>query len=221
MSKSLPTHIHLAAVLLALCSPPTWSHVPYFEHLDWSERHPFEVRGDVEQSIAVYSWINFEGDTPALDIDYFRFEIDEPSSIYFELLVPACAGYEDSMPWFALLGPGLPPPNQELPKEIELPRGFGAIVVPGPAPGDPRDTLYEPFGGKRYFIGPNLLKRVDVPGDYEIVVWDPYELGGDYVGVLGDAEIWGRTDIIRALIYTPLIRQDRELHIDCLPADIR
>ena len=43
--------------------------------------------------------------------------------------------------------------------------------------------------------------------------WDPYGYGGDYVAILGKKEMFGFTDILRALIYTPLIRLNLELHL--------
>ena len=54
---------------------------------------------------------------------------------------------------------------------------------------------------------------VDQPGIYYVYYWDPYESGGDYVAVLGRTEFFWFIDIIRALIITPLIRRDFELHI--------
>ena len=204
-----------ALVVLVIAAVPAWAHVPYFEHRDWTQDRPFQVRNGIEQSIAVYSWIEFEGWEPATDVDYYEFEVTEPVEVYVEAIVPVCPGYEDIMPWFALIGPGLPEPEYELPDGVDIPEGYGAIVVPGPVPGEPREQFYEPFGGKSYYQGGRFEEMVYDPGAYTVIYWDPYEMGGDYVGVLGNQEIWGFRDIIRALIYTPLIRRDRELHIEC------
>jgi hypothetical protein len=40
-------------------------------------------------------------------------------------------------------------------------------------------------------------------------------MGGDYVAVIGYKEIWYPSDILRALILTPYIRADKELHVEC------
>ncbi len=56
---------------------------------------------------------------------------------------------------------------------------------------------------------------MSTPGTYYVVFWDPSGVGGDYVAVLGDKEIWWPWDIIRALINTPKIRRGLELHTDC------
>jgi hypothetical protein len=82
-------------------------------------------------------------------------------------------------------------------------------------PGEQRDTFYEPFGGKSYYEGPIFEVTIEIPGTYYVYFWDPFQNGGDYVAVIGWQEIWRLRDIIRGLILTPLIRQDRELHIDC------
>jgi hypothetical protein len=208
--------IALIIGLGVLHATPGQAHVPYFEHRDWTERRPFLVQGAVEQSIAVYSWLSWDETGQSLDVDYYELDIDEVADVYIEAIVPACAGYEDFMPWFALIGPELPPPVFDLPDEVQLPPGHGAIVVPGPWPGEPREIFYEPFGGKSYFQGQTATVTLDTPGTYRVIYWDPYEAGGDYVAVLGDQEIWRREDMMRALVYTPLIRKDRELHTDCV-----
>lgn len=189
------------------------AHVPYLERRDYSEQAPFQVRGSIEQSIAVYSWIEFQGWQPAVDVDYYRFELSAPAELFGQALVPVCPGYEQLLPWFAIVGPGLPPPAVELP--FQLPDGDGAIVVPNLAPGETRPVFYEPFGGKWYYDGPTFEATLTVPGTYYAVFWDPLQLGGDYVAVLGDQEIWKLPDILRALVNTPIIRKNGELHTEC------
>jgi hypothetical protein len=196
-----------------LIAAPSFAHVPYIEFWDYSEHWPFRPRHTIDQSIAVYAWLQEDDTGYSEDIDVYAFEIDEPSRIYLELLVPVCAGYEEFVPWFALVGPELPEPEEPLP--FDLPPGFGAVVLPNVEPGDPRDTFYEPFGGKSYYQGPVYDEVIELPGTYYAVYWDPYLTGGDYVAVIGWKEIWRPRDIIRGLILTPFIRQDRELHTDC------
>lgn len=192
---------------------PASAHVPYLERRDYSQQTPFEVRGSIEQSIAAYAWIEFQGWAPATHVDHYRFELAAPAKVFGQALVPVCPGYEQLLPWFAIVGPGLPPPTVELP--FHLPDGDGAIVVPNLAPGEPRPVFYEPFGGKWYYDGPTFEATLTVPGTYYAVYWDPLKLGGDYVAVLGDAEIWKLPDILRALVNTPIIRNNGELHTAC------
>jgi hypothetical protein len=82
-------------------------------------------------------------------------------------------------------------------------------------PGEPRETFYEPFGGKYYYDGPVFDQEVSQSGVWYIYYWDTYNLGGDYVAVLGWKEVFTLKDTLRALIYTPMIRRDKELHVEC------
>jgi hypothetical protein len=215
MSLTRKLFVIAFAAVAALWNGQSQAHVPYFEHQDFSEDSPFVVKNNIDQSIAVYAWLETDGENPTKDVDVYRFEINEPARIYAELLVPVCPAYRDFVPWFLLAGPGLPAPEMDLP--FEIPEGAGVIVMENVVPGSERETFYEPFGAKSYYSGPVLDQVVEAPGVYYLYFWDPHQTGGDYVGVLGWKEIWTPRDIARALFYTPRIRQDKELHTDCTP----
>ena len=144
--------------------PTISAHVPYLEPRDYSEAKPFEVRNTIEQSIAVYAWLENDGSSPCNDVDVYTFEIgSDPMLVYIEAIVPVCGVYyEDFVPWFVLNGPGLPLPNQSVPFNIS--EGYGAIVKENVNPGDPRDTFYEFFGGKWYYEGPIFEEEISIPG---------------------------------------------------------
>lgn len=187
------------------------AHVPYFEHRDFTEEKPFIVRKLVTQSKAFYSWLEYDGVNPCEDIDVYKIRVIRPLNMYIELIVPVVLNYtENFLPWYALVGPGLPDPNQTLP--FDIPDGYGAIVRENVGPDDPRLAFYEPFGGKWYYEGPKFEEKLEETGTYYVYCWDPYKMGGDYTIVIGKLEIWGPLDILRALIYTPLIRLGLELH---------
>ncbi|MDH7507614.1 MAG: hypothetical protein QHH15_07535 [Candidatus Thermoplasmatota archaeon] len=199
-------------IIFSFLSISVSAHVPYFEHSDFTEDNSFIVRKIVSQSKAVYSWLEHIGTEPCEDIDVYKFKIIRPMKIYVELIVPVIDDYyKDFVPWFAVVGSGLPEPYQELP--FELPDGYGAVVKENVKPDDPRETFYEFFGNKSYYKGPVFNEELNVTGTYFVYCWNPYKSGGDYTLVLGNLEIWGPLDIIRALIYTPLIRKGFELHI--------
>jgi hypothetical protein len=164
----------------------------------------------VAQSKAFYAWLE-----SATDVDYFQFEVTNPVRIYTQAIVPMCPGYEQFLPWLAVIGPGLPPPTEALPAGYTLPPGYGAIVVPNVTPGQPRDTFYEPFGGKYYYDAPLFDQVVSTPGMWSIIYYDLTGDVGDYVGVVGIEERFRPADIIRSLINTPIIRNDGELHVPC------
>jgi hypothetical protein len=212
MKRLIIVFFTLISIILCLL-PTVLAHVPYLEHRDSSAQQPFQVRRSITQSIAVYSWLKIDGINLSTDIDVYSFTIkNQPLRIYLEVIVPVCDGYYANFtPWFALVGPGLPPPNQTLP--FTLPQGYGAIVLEDVPPGQPREQFYEPFGGKSYYQGPRFDETINISGTYYVYYWDPYQKGGDYVAVLGYKELFPPMDILRALINTPLIRHDRELHL--------
>lgn len=201
----------VASIALLLCTTVA-AHVPYFEHKDFTEQKPFRVRKGVEQSIAVYSWLS-SNENISEDIDVYSFKIrSKEKSLYLEIIVPQIEEvYQDFLPCYALVGPGLPPPNQSLP--FSIPADYGAIIMFNLEPGEDRETFYEPFGGKTYYKGPIYQTNLTTKGTYYVYCWDPYYQGGDYTMVIGRKERFGPLDILRALIYTPLIRMDKELHI--------
>jgi hypothetical protein len=189
------------------------AHVPYIERFDYSEEKPVYVWKMLEKSKAFYAWLENDCSNPCKDIDVFKFNIrNRPKNIYIELIVPTGDGYyKEFVPWFALVGPGLSPPNQTLP--FSLPLGHGAIIKENVEPGKERESFYEPFGGKWYYKGPIFDEIIIQSGTYFVYCWDPYESGGDYVLVIGEGEFFGPIDIIQSMINTIIIRRDGELHI--------
>ena len=203
----------LASFFTLLCAsifamPAVHAHVPYIENEDYSAEHPFVVTDSIENSKAVYAW--FETGT---DVDVYAFEVSEPVTVYANALVIACPSLETLLPWFAVAGPGLPVPDEELP--FELPVGYGAVVVPNKNPGEQRDTFFEPFSAKTYFDGPEFSREVTTPGTWYVYYWDPYKIGGDYVAVLGLKESFSILDTVRSLINTVIIWFNLELHTTC------
>ncbi len=89
------------------------AHVPYIEWTDFSEEEPFYIKDSIENSKAVYAW--FE---TGEDIDIYTFEVDEPVRLLVNSLVPACRGYEQLLPWIAVIGAGVPYIERELPFKV-------------------------------------------------------------------------------------------------------
>ncbi len=192
-----------------LFAQPAVAHVPYLEDTDYSPEAPFEIPEPLEKSRAFYSWLE-TGD----DIDVFTFQVNEPVRLFAQAIVPVCQGYEELLPWFAVVGPDLPLPDVPLP--FDLPPGYGAWVVQNEEPWTPRETFFEPFGDKWYFDGPVFDEVVSTQGTWYLYYWNPYGIAGDYSAIVGAAEIWDPSDILRAIVYTPMMRAGEELHIECL-----
>ena len=189
------------------------AHVPYLERSDYSEENPFYVWKMIEKSKAFYAWLENEGENTGDDIDVYMFKVkNKPVNIYVELIVPVVNDYYAYfVPWYALIGPGLPEITQNLP--FDVPSGYGGIIMQNVEPGVERETFFEPFGGKSYYKGPILDENISESGTYYLYCWDPYESGGDYVLVIGKGEFFGPIDIIRGIINTVIIRRDGELHV--------
>ncbi len=185
-----------------------YAHVPYIEWSDYTEAKPFEVKDSIENSKSIYAWFD-TGD----DIDIYTFEVTGPVHVYAQAIVQVCPNNENLLPWLAVVGPGLPTPEEELP--FMLPVGYGAVMVKNLAPGETREKFYEPFTGKYYYDAPSFDQDVSTPGKWYVYYWDPYDIGGDYVAVLGTEEVFSFTDIIIALINTPLIWFNVDLHTAC------
>ena len=183
------------------------AHVPYIEKKDYSFEQPFRVKGSAENSIAVYAWLETGNDT-----DVYRLEIPRPARLYCNVIVPVCPAYGQFLPRLAIAGPGLAPPDEPLP--FDLPQGYGAVVLKNCARSAAAAVL-RALRRQIYYDAPAFDQTVSQTGTWYIYVWDPYAMGGDYVAVIGYKERFSLPDIIRALINTPKIRLNRELHTDC------
>ncbi len=195
-------------IFSVFAAPAVNAHVPYIENEDYSAEHPFVVTDSIENSKAIYAW--FE---TGADVDVYAFEVSEPVTVYAQALVIACPSLEELLPWFAVVGPGLPAADEALP--FELPAGCGAVVVKNKNPGEERDTFFEPFSAKTYFDGPEFSREVTTPGSWYVYYWDPHKIGGDYVAVLGLKESFSIPDTVRSLINTVIIWFNLELHTTC------
>jgi len=161
MKKISIIFVHL--IFISLTTYSALAHVPFVEHLDFTEKKPFRIWGDVENSKAIYAWFKTGEDV-----------VTEPLRLLVSSVVPICQGYEDLLPWFAVVGPGLPETEETLP--FDIPEGYGAVVVKNLEPGESRATFCEPFGGKHYYSGPLFDQQVSEPGTWYIYYWDPYEM---------------------------------------------
>jgi len=217
MRKSLVFVLIVSSCLVF--TPSVFAHVPYLERTDFTSTSPFLVHKSITQSKAVYAWLETDFIHPCTDVDVYQFTIHRPLRVHLEVIVPVCNGfYANFTPWFALVGPGLPAPNQTIP--FNLPDGDGVLVLQDAPPGSARHQFYEPFGGKWYYQGPVFDRIMNTTGTYYVYYWDHYQKGGDYCAVLGYKEIFYPSDIVRSFINLPSIRHNHELHVPSLHGGI-
>jgi hypothetical protein len=171
----------MASGCMLLCLAGTaFGHVPYLENADFSAEAPFPVR-NVAQSKAFYAHLEGAG-----DIDYYALEVDQATRVYMHVNIPWCREYEEFTVNYALVGPGLPPPEANLP--FPVPAGQGVVVVRENF-ASPADRLvgFERFAGRMYFEGPVRQVRDRPRG----TVWpDGYLAGADNHAAPAP---WGRT----------------------------
>ena len=57
---------------IAVIAAQSWAHVPYLEHNDFSDKQPFTVDHSIEQSLAIYGWLDNNKLNNREDIDVFE-----------------------------------------------------------------------------------------------------------------------------------------------------
>lgn len=160
---------------------PALAHRPYFEEEDIVAGAPWEI-DDPTISTALYATLESAG-----DVDYYAFEAQQGESVLLALTIPQIEGQEDFAPTLVLLGPGLP--LVDLPEDISVPAGAGALVIeppPGPAP-----TFYEPFSRTSYWERQEQRVTMPASGQFVVAAWHPDGELGRYTFVIGDKERLG------------------------------
>lgn len=200
----------IAGLGAALLSTAGQAHVPFLEEQDYSPDRPYVVH-DVANSKSIHAQIGSSG-----DVDVYRITLNEPLRIFLATNVPYCRQYRQFSVTYALTGPGLPAPAIALP--IELPPGHGAVVVRDPIPDpDTRPTWLEPFSGRQMWTGPEYALDDAKPGSYQMIVWNEQGMTGDYIAVIGEAEIFGQAEIRQTIATSPKLKNGADLMVECDP----
>jgi hypothetical protein len=161
------TSILLVTLVLAPVTA-VFAHSPVFPEENHEPSTAYEVV-DPAKSWAIYTWLEGEGIA-----DYYKFTISEGDKIQVSLIVPESPSHSGFLPAFMLIGPGITQ-NDDVPAYMEVPEGYGNIIVDGT---DPGKAVYEPFTpGWFYEVG---TLTIDAPSDgtYYVAVFNP-ELHND------------------------------------------
>lgn len=185
-------------------------HVPFLEQEDYSFAQPYVVK-DVTNSKSIHAALSSPD-----DVDVYLIQIDQPTRIYTTTNVPFCPQFGTFGVTYALTGPGLPAPDIELP--FELPAGHGAVVVRDqPSSAAERPTWLEPFSGRQMYTAPEYALDDAPPGDYRMIVWSERGETGNYIAVIGEAEIFNAPEIMQVRATSPLLKHGQNLMVDCDP----
>lgn len=154
--------ILIAAIILVPASA-VLAHSPIFPGENHSPSTAYEIT-DPAKSWAIYTWLEGEGSA-----DYYKFTISRGEKIQVSLIAPDSPSHSGFLPAFALVGPGITQ-HDSVPDYVEVPSGYGTIVVDG---ADPGKAVYEPFTpGWFYEIG-TLTMNAPSDGTYFVAVFNP------------------------------------------------
>lgn len=198
----------LAGALAAAMALPAAAHVPFLEEGDYTAERPYVVH-DVTNSKSIHARIGKSG-----DVDFYRIDLDQPARIYTQTDIPGCPQYQKFSVTYALTGPGLPAPQSPLP--VALPEGHGAVVVREDSI-DSRESWVEPFSGRKMWLGDTFALDGAPPGTYQMIVWNEDGDTGDYIAVIGEAEIFNAPEIRQVMATSPKLRNGANLMVTCDP----
>ena len=173
-------------VLLALALAPTASaHKPTFGGGFTGPDSAFQV-DDPNISIVVYQDIQCDEDQL-----WFAFEAEEGFPLYVQLGVPEIDRLADYRPSVALLAPGLPGVEEQLP--FDVPEGLGVQVFHSKDVDVP-DEFYEPFTQTSSWVV--VEERITLPesGPAYMVAWDPEQWTGKLWLATGEVEDFSDVD---------------------------
>ncbi len=143
------------------------AHTPLFSHDNSTLQTAFAIN-DSAKSWAVYANLPSTGAAA-----YYKFQMDAGGDIDITLLSPSDPSESHFLPIFVLMVPGSLSANP-VPSFVEMPTGYGTIVVHGVNPGK---ATFEPFSPGWFYQLGNLTLTAPVTGTYYIAVYDQNNTG--------------------------------------------
>jgi hypothetical protein len=159
--------IMIIAVLVLLPAFSASAHTPLFSHDNTSLQTAFVIN-DPAKSWAVYA--NLPSTNAAA---YYRFQMDAGGDIDITLLSSEDPADSHFLPSFVLMIPGSLS-NDPVPSFVDVPTGYGTIMVNGI---DPGTATYEPFSPGWFYQLANLTLSAPVTGTYYVAVYDQTNTG--------------------------------------------
>jgi len=190
---------------LVLLTAPAWAHKPTETGEGHSTQGDALRLEDVDQSTVTYH----EAACTAPQL-WLTFHAEENQQLFLQLGTPQLDYLERYRPSVAVLAPGLPALQQEVP--FQVPKGMGVLVFSTEAVGAPR-RFHEPFTQTDSWI--LVEQRLTMSGgDGFIVAWDPENRSGKFWMAVGELESFGFRDLVNAPTW---IRDARRFH-EVLPS---
>ncbi|UCC16652.1 MAG: hypothetical protein JSU58_09855 [Dehalococcoidales bacterium] len=164
MKKKRVINTTLTVLLLLVLVPGSIAiaHSPVFP----GENHSPETAYRIDNPAK--SWAIYDELDHADEGEYYQFDLSAGDKIQLALLTPDSPAESGFLPSFALLMPGIEQ-NDEVPDHIDVPGGYGAVMVEGI---DPGEAAYEAFSpGWYYEVATLLVEGAPVDGTYYVVVF--------------------------------------------------
>jgi len=181
--------ISMAVLIAALVLVPVataLAHSPVFPEDNDSLATAYQIDDPAK------SWATYAALDHADRSDYYRFTMSSGDRITISLLTPESPSNSGFLPLFALLVPGLAQ-NNSVAAYIEVPDGYGTIVVNGT---DPGRATYEPFSPGWYYELASLTMNAAEDGTYYVVVFDSAHKTGNYGLPVGYVEEFTPMELI-------------------------
>jgi hypothetical protein len=173
--------------LLLLIAAPAGAHKPSFSNGQYSgPERAYPVR-NIDHSIVVYHEI-----TCADRQLWLRFSApDAGARLFVQLGVPKIDRLERYHPILAVIAPGLPAPQPQLP--FAIPAGMGVEMLRA----EVARAFHEPFTGTDSWILVERTLTLPSAGTGYIVAWEPEARPGKVWVAVGEKEVFGLTDLLR------------------------
>ena len=179
-------HVSMLALGLIVASPAS-AHKPSFSNGQYSGPDRAYPVQNIDHSIVVYHEISC--DNRQL---WLRFSATEVGNrLFVQLGVPAIDRLERYRPTLAVIAPGLPSPQRQLP--FAIPAGMGVEVLSA----EMARSFHEPFTGTDSWILVEQTLTLPSSGSGYIVAWDPEERPGKLWVAVGKREAFGLADLFR------------------------
>ncbi len=203
------TAVAVAVVLVFSVATTALAHSPLFPEENHDPANAYQINNPAK-SWAIYTALEHPDRG-----DYYRFTVFQGDKIKIALMVsedPALSGF---LPSFALLVPGLDR-GDTVPSYIEVPSGYGAIVVNGTSPSK---ASYEPFSPGWLYEIADLTEGARTNGIYYIVVYDNAQNTGNYGLPVGYLEQWTLREwiLIPYNVYSTYVWEGQNRFVTFLP----
>lgn len=197
-----PWYVMSVVLLMLSLVLPAHAHKPFFSG-DHSTVEDAWLVPDPEVSIVLYQEVTCELPQLWMSLDG---EADFP--LYIQLGVPVIDRLSDYRPSVALVGPGLPDPESDLP--FELPEGSGILVFDSEDVDQPGD-FYEPFTQTDSWIVVEETVVLPEGGQAWLVAWDPGGQTGKLWVATGTVEDFTDVETADFIEWSALVKDFHEV----------